>query len=119
MEVVLLDHGHVGAHGHDVGIHGLAIEEGDAFGIDRGLAGADAAGDDAAVAQRVVIGFGGAAEGVGQELLGQLIVLAVGGDVEGGAYRTLREGQEVRLKVEEMMVFPDDGALEDILRIRT
>ena len=37
----------------------------------------------------------------------------------GRAYRTLREGQEVRLKVEEMMVFPDDGALEDILRIRT
>ncbi len=37
----------------------------------------------------------------------------------GRAYRTLKTGQEVRLKVEDFMVFPDDGTLDEILKIRT
>ena len=37
----------------------------------------------------------------------------------GFAYRTLREGQDVKLGVREMMVFPDDGLLESMLEIKT
>ena len=37
----------------------------------------------------------------------------------GFVYRTLREGQDVKLGVREMMVFPDDGLLESMLEIKT
>ena len=37
----------------------------------------------------------------------------------GFAYRTLRDGQDVKLGVREMMVFPDDGMLESMLEIKT
>lgn len=38
---------------------------------------------------------------------------------EGFAYRKLKEGQQVRLGVRDMMVFADDGTLEEMLQIRT
>lgn len=38
---------------------------------------------------------------------------------EGFAYRSLKEGQEVRLGVRDLMVFEDNGMLEEMLRIRT
>ena len=37
----------------------------------------------------------------------------------GAAYRTLREGQEVRLTVRDPMVFEDNGSLESMLEIKT
>ena len=39
--------------------------------------------------------------------------------VGGYAYDQLKDGQEVRLKVLNKMVFPDDGLLEDMLEIKT
>ena len=38
---------------------------------------------------------------------------------DGFAYRTLQEGQDVRLIVRDFMVFEDDGSLEETLRIKT
>ena len=38
---------------------------------------------------------------------------------DGFAYRTLREGQAVRLSVRDVIVFEDDGSLEETLRIKT
>ena len=86
--VILLNDGNVGTHADDAGIDGLAVEVVDTGLIHVGLAGGDAAGDDAAVGERQVIGLSGAgaaAEGVGEELTGEVDVLAVAGDVEGGA----------------------------------
>ena len=38
---------------------------------------------------------------------------------DGYAYKTLREGADVRLTVREFIVFEDDGSLEEMLRIKT
>ena len=38
---------------------------------------------------------------------------------DGYAYKTLREGTDVRLTVREFIVFEDDGSLEEMLRIKT
>ena len=38
---------------------------------------------------------------------------------DGYAYRSMREGQSVRLAVRDCMVFEDDGSLEETLRIKT
>ena len=38
---------------------------------------------------------------------------------DGFAYKSLREGQQVRLSVRDFMVFDDDGSLEETLRIKT
>ena len=85
VEGALLDRDDLGAHCGNILINGLVVEERNAFAVDFRLAGADAAGDHAALAQRFVIGLLGAAEGVGQELLGQVGVLAVAGDIQGGS----------------------------------
>ena len=38
---------------------------------------------------------------------------------DGYEHRNMKEGDEVRLRVRDMMVFRDDGTLEEILRIQT
>ena len=38
---------------------------------------------------------------------------------DGAAYRRMQKGQSVRLTVRDLMVFPDDGSLEEMLKIRT
>ena len=38
---------------------------------------------------------------------------------DGAAYRRMQKGQKVRLTVRDLMVFPDDGSLEEKLKIRT
>ena len=38
---------------------------------------------------------------------------------DGFAYRSLTEGQKVRLSIRDLMVFEDDGSLEEMLRIKT
>lgn len=38
---------------------------------------------------------------------------------DGHAYGRMRQGQEVRLSVRDFIVFPDDGSLEEMLRIKT
>ena len=38
---------------------------------------------------------------------------------DGAAYRSMQKGQKVRLTVRDLMVFPDDGSLEEKLKIRT
>ena len=86
--IVLLNNGNISAHVDDVAVDCLAAEVGNAFLVNFGLAGTDAAGDDAAVTQGVVIGLHGAlaaAEGVGEEVASQVNILAVAGDVQGGA----------------------------------
>ena len=88
VEVVLLNDRNMGAHADDAGVDGLAVEVFVALLIHVGLTGGDAAGDDAAIEEREVIGLHGAgtaAEGVGEELTGEVDVLAVAGDVERGA----------------------------------
>ena len=37
----------------------------------------------------------------------------------GGKYRKLRDGEEVSLEVRDIMVFPEDGSLDEMLEIRT
>ena len=84
VEVVLLNDRNMGAHSDDAGVDGLAVEVFVALLIHVGLAGGDAAGDDAAVEEREVVGLHGAgtaAEGVGEELTGEIDVFAVAGDV--------------------------------------
>ena len=39
--------------------------------------------------------------------------------VNGFEHRKLRDGQAVRITVRDMMVFPDDGLLEEMLEIST
>ncbi len=48
--------------------------------------------------------------------VGDTLVRVIAG---GYLYDTLRIGQPVRLKIRDMMVFPDDGLLEQMLTIRT
>ena len=72
MVVVLLNDRNMGAHADDAGVDGLAVEVFVALLIHVGLAGGDAAGDDAAVAQSVdcdLIYFlkGGEPEGTEEE----------------------------------------------------
>ena len=38
---------------------------------------------------------------------------------DGAAYRRMQKGESVRLTVRDLMVFPDDGSLEEMLKIRT
>ena len=38
---------------------------------------------------------------------------------DGAAYQRMQKGQSVRLTVRDLMVFPDDGSLEEMLKIRT
>jgi hypothetical protein len=37
----------------------------------------------------------------------------------GYEYKNLKAGQHVRLSIRDMMVFEDDGTLEEMLQIRT
>ena len=37
----------------------------------------------------------------------------------GYEYKTLKQGQKVRLGIRNLMVFEDDGTLEEMLKIRT
>ena len=39
--------------------------------------------------------------------------------LNGYEYKNLKKGQQVRLGIRDMMVFPDEGSLEQILQIRT
>ena len=39
--------------------------------------------------------------------------------VNGYEYKTLKDGQDVRLSFRDFMTFPDDGSLEQMLKIRT
>ena len=48
--------------------------------------------------------------------VGEILVRVITG---GYRYGTLRAGEKVRLQVRDMMVFPDDGSLEEILSIQT
>ncbi len=48
--------------------------------------------------------------------IGETLVRVITG---GYRYGTLRAGEKVRLQVRDMMVFPDDGSLEEILSIQT
>ena len=48
--------------------------------------------------------------------MGETLVRAV---TDGYAYKSLKEGQDVRLSVRDYMVFEDDGSLEEMLRIKT
>ena len=38
---------------------------------------------------------------------------------DGYAFRSLREGQDLRLTVRDFIVFEDDGSLEETLQIKT
>ena len=38
---------------------------------------------------------------------------------DGFAFRNMQEGQAVRLSVRDVIVFEDDGSLEETLRIKT
>ena len=48
--------------------------------------------------------------------VGQTIIRVIAG---GFLYGTLRVGEKVRLRARDIMVFPDEGALEEILSIQT
>jgi hypothetical protein len=39
--------------------------------------------------------------------------------VNGHEYKRLQNGQQVRLSIRDLMVFPDDGMLDEVLQIRT
>ena len=48
--------------------------------------------------------------------IGSILVRVI---TDGHAFRTMQTGQKVRLTVRDPMVFPDDGSLEEKLKIRT
>ena len=48
--------------------------------------------------------------------IGETLVRVI---ANGYEYQNLKEGQQVRLSIRDMMVFEDDGTLEQMLEIRT